>query len=55
MSYNITLICKRIGEPLEIKKAVTGATSGLCRHSGSSYDLFWLYETVRCLRHWNFH
>jgi len=31
---------KHIGEPREIKKAVTGATSGQQRHSGSSYDLF---------------
>jgi len=38
----ITLLWKRIGEPLAIKKAVTGATPGQQRHSGSSCDLFWL-------------
>jgi len=28
---------------------------GQQRYSGSSYDLFWLNNTVRRLRHWNFH
>jgi len=44
ISDKITLLWKRIGEPLAIKKAVTGATPGQQRHSGSSRDLFWLQK-----------
>jgi len=51
----ITPLRKRIGEPPEIEIGRYRGDSGQKRHSGSSYDLFWLNKTVRRLRHWNFH
>jgi len=51
----ITPLRKRIDEPPEIQLGCYRGDSGQQRHSGSSYDLFWLNNTVRRLRHWNFH
>ena len=49
------LHCKRIGEPPEIQMGCYRGDPGQQRHSGSSYDLFWLNKTVRRLCHGNFH
>jgi len=42
---------KCIGEPPEIQIGSYRGDPGQQRHSGSSYDLFWLNKTVRRLRH----
>jgi len=55
ITNKITPLWKRIGEPTEIQIGCYGGEAGQQRHSGSSYDLFWLNKTVRRLRHWNFH
>ena len=52
---NITPLWKRIGEPPEIQIGCYRGDPGQQRHSGSSYDLFWLNKTVRRLRHWHLH
>jgi len=51
----LTPLWKRISEPPEIQIGCYRGDPGQQRHSGSSYDLFWLNKTVRRLRHWNFH
>ena len=50
-----TPLWKRIGEPPEIEIGCYRDDPGHQRHSGSSYDFFWMNKTVRRLRHWNFH
>ena len=51
----ITQLWKRISEPHETKIGCYRGHPGNQCHSVSSYDLFWLNKTVRCLRHWNLH
>jgi len=48
---NIKPLLKRIGEPPQIQIGCCKGDTGKQRHSGSSYDLFWLHKTVRRLRH----
>ena len=51
-----TPLWKSIGEPPEIQIGCYRGNAGHQRHSGSSYDLFWLPELNRSkvrLRHWS--